>query len=279
MVGRERCQCLNTDTGSRRRALWCTRKGLFVRCAVHESIHVEEASDSVIQRPPGSHASATRPAGGASRRCSLWPGRRSIGPAASGGSSRAPRRTERGAPFRSRRRSGSSSNAGTNTPAAASRPRDGSSRGYSTERANRSRASRSPGGQRAERRGSRGGSCMLRRTAVRNLERGGVFRSVAMKMTGHKTEPVYRGYGIVSESDGREAGEAGCPPLARGVASHRQVGIPGHAWADNGPDGWRVGTWAEVVWPAWTHRTPCRGLQKAVGSWARPNTVLGSCLK
>jgi integrase len=45
----------------------------------------------------------------------------------------------------------------------------------------------------------------FRRTAVRNLERAGVSRSAAMKMTGHKTETVYRRYAIVSEGDLLEA--------------------------------------------------------------------------
>ncbi len=45
----------------------------------------------------------------------------------------------------------------------------------------------------------------LRRSAVRNMERAGVPRSVAMKITGHKTEATYRRYAIVDESQMAEA--------------------------------------------------------------------------
>jgi hypothetical protein len=37
------------------------------------------------------------------------------------------------------------------------------------------------------------------------MERAGVPRSVVMKITGHKTEAVYRRYAIVSDADLRDA--------------------------------------------------------------------------
>ena len=54
----------------------------------------------------------------------------------------------------------------------------------------------------------------FRRTAVRNLERASVARSVATKLTGHKTESVYRRYAIVNEADLR----AGVEKLAKALS-------------------------------------------------------------
>jgi integrase len=45
----------------------------------------------------------------------------------------------------------------------------------------------------------------LRRSAIRNMEQRGLSRSVAMQLTGHKTEAVYRRYAITSTADLQEA--------------------------------------------------------------------------
>lgn len=69
----------------------------------------------------------------------------------------------------------------------------------------------------------------LRRSAVRNLERAGISRSVAMKLTGHKTENVYRRYAIVAESDLREAGAKLSVALENGASK----GPIGDNFSDN----------------------------------------------
>jgi integrase len=77
----------------------------------------------------------------------------------------------------------------------------------------------------------------FRRTAVRNLERAGVPRSVAMKITGHKTVSVYRRYAIVSEADLSEGMKKLAALYARDRRRSAKKGL-GTVWAQKRePDG------------------------------------------
>ena len=62
-----------------------------------------------------------------------------------------------------------------------------------------------------------------------DLERSGVSPSVAMRLTGHKTEAVYRRYAIVAENDLREAGAK----LAATLGARAQTGSFGDNPGDN----------------------------------------------
>jgi integrase len=62
----------------------------------------------------------------------------------------------------------------------------------------------------------------LRRSAIRNLERAGVSRSVAMASTGHKTEAVYRRYAIVDSISLRE----GIEKLANSKSPVKVAALP-----------------------------------------------------
>jgi hypothetical protein len=63
----------------------------------------------------------------------------------------------------------------------------------------------------------------FRRTAVRNMERTGISRSVATKITGHKTEAVYRRYAIVSDADLRAAAAQIADGYNHGYSQAREV--------------------------------------------------------
>jgi len=115
---------------------------------------------------------------------------------------------------------------------------------------------------------TRRGALVARPTAsaerrVRNFEQKGISRSVAIKLTGHKTESEYRRYAIVSESDLAEAArrlDSGAGSTVGALDHHRRrergphrrgdvaalaggvpaseaavsvTGVTGTGWADN----------------------------------------------
>ena len=65
----------------------------------------------------------------------------------------------------------------------------------------------------------------LRRCAARNLSRAGFREPVAMKITGHKTNSMYRRYRIVDENELREAQEKLQNYLATQENASKVVGI------------------------------------------------------
>ncbi len=75
----------------------------------------------------------------------------------------------------------------------------------------------------------------FRRTAVRNLERAGVPRSVAKKLTGHKTDSIYERYAITTERDLAEGVVklASLDPPDRNAGSVPNQGRPPRELRDN----------------------------------------------
>jgi hypothetical protein len=70
------------------------------------------------------------------------------------------------------------------------------------------------------------------RALGRNFERAGVSRSAAMKLSGHKTESIYRRYAIVSEADLADgvrkvaALQAGDASVSHRIVRVSELGIP-----------------------------------------------------
>lgn len=64
----------------------------------------------------------------------------------------------------------------------------------------------------------------FRRTAARNLDRAGVSRDIARKITGHKTDSMYTRYNIVDDEDLADAGLKVVDYVRRVAASNPETG-------------------------------------------------------
>ena len=90
------------------------------------------------------------------------------------------------------------------------------------------------------------------------MERSGLSRSVAMQLTGHKTEAVYRRYAITSEADLREGvARLNAGPLAAtGTPGTKQGTIEGGWHRLTLHEAQDVRQTATPGWRNWqTHRT------------------------
>jgi integrase len=74
----------------------------------------------------------------------------------------------------------------------------------------------------------------LRRSAVRNMERAGIPRNVAMGITGHRTESVYRRYDIVSDRDLKQA----ATKLENYIGEQRTENANGHKTGTIAGESW-----------------------------------------
>lgn len=127
----------------------------------------------------------------------------------------------------------------------------------------------------------------LRRSALRNMIRGGTDFSVAMKISGHRTRSTFDRYNIVDETDIREAMRktvlyVGQLPTERNVVAMAVNGEPAQNTHNSGsatPE--RVGSKEVVGGSGWESNPPPRELPRGrtalkAARVTRPESLPGS---